>query len=374
MLLLTVGATAQKVDYIDKIESIAARSLAIEAYRSQFTADSLSLRRGLNPDDPEVSGDYFFDNNFELTVEQKFDFPTVYANRAKLSKLGIERAGVGFRSAHLELMSQISEQYVMLIYYNRLSSVLLDRSTSLKKYLEQMNLMLEKGEVTKIEFNAAQTLSRQMQSELTLALSEQKKCITMLAQWGYTLPVEKNYPQFRPISRDEFVNMAMSSNFELQASKIDSMIAHRTLKLSRSEWIPKFKVGYRMEIESGTLRNAVVAGISIPLWQNRGNIKQSKAMIESSKKSDAAIQARVKATLENLFTNYESLDIASKEYPDNTQEYIDMLRKSLDEGMINETEYLLSIIERYSVEQRKLELEMESIQTRAMMEMLTKNG
>lgn len=367
-MLFSAGAFAQS--YVERIEQIAARSLAVKAFRAKFTADSLQQRRGLNPDDPEVAMDYFFDNNVEMRIEQSVDFPTVYVQRGKLSRLGIERAGVDFRLAHWDLMNTISTQYISLTYYDNLVRLLDERSSSLTKYVAQVEHAVSVGDAIKLDLVNAQTLAQQMQSELAIAKSELQKCRNQLRQWGYTTSEIGDYPQFSPITHDEFIIRAKSVNISLEAIKVDSMIAQRTLRLSRNEWLPKLKVGYRMDIDDGLSKGAIVAGISIPLWQNRGNVKHSKALIKSVEAQQAETEQAVNVSLENIYAAFEATENAQKLYPQNGVEHNALLQKSLSSGTITLTDYLLTVIERYSVEQRRMELEMQSVQNRAAIELL----
>lgn len=368
MLLTASGAMAQS--YVDKIAEIAAGTLTIGAERAKFTADSLSFRRGLNPDDPQVSADLFLNGNVEMRIEQQLDFPTVYAQRAKLSKLGIKRAGVDLRQSHVVLMSQISEQYISLIHYNRLVKVLTERSQRLKSYVEYMEQLVASSEVTKIDLVGAATLSAEMKSELVLAISQRNQCRRQLAEWGFRDSLSITYPSFMSVSRSQFIETAQFSSTELEAVRVDSMIAQRSLKLSRNEWIPKFKIGYRLDVDDVQSLGAVAAGFSIPLWQNRGNIKHSKAMIASAQAQKAATQARMVTQFDNLYTRYEAMDKALMAYPKSDMEYLELLKKSLQGGVITSTDFLLSVIERYNVEQRRMELEMERTQARSLMEIL----
>lgn len=368
MLFTASGAMAQS--YVDKIAEIAAGTLTIGAERAKFTADSLSFRRGLNPDDPQVSADLFLNGNVEMRIEQQLDFPTVYAQRAKLSKLGIKRAEVDLRQSHIVLMSQISEQYISLIHYNRLVKVLTERSQRLKSYVEYMEQLVASSEVTKIDLVGAATLSAEMKSELVLAISQRNQCRRQLAEWGFRDSLSITYPSFMPISRSQFIETAQFSSTELEAVRVDSMIAQRSLKLSRNEWIPKFKIGYRLDVDDVQSLGAVAAGFSIPLWQNRGNIKHSKAMIASAQAQKAATQARMVTQFDNLYTRYEAMDKAMTAYPLSDMEYLELLKKSLQGGVITSTDFLLSVIERYNVEQRRMELEMERTQARSLMEIL----
>lgn len=369
-LALFVFTTSTAQNYTETIEQIAARSLAIKASRAQFTADSLAQRRGLNPDDPEVSIDYFFDNSFEMKVEQSIDFPTLYVQRNKLSKLNIERAGIEFRMAHRDLMLSISEQYITLIYTQRAYDLLKERSQQLAQYVAKTVSAVELGEKVKLDLVSAQTLEAEMKAELTMAESALDQCKMTLSQWNFTATAPAEYPMFGAVSREQFMEQALRADLATQIAQADSMIAERSLRVSRNEWIPKIKVGYRLDMEDNTTRSALAAGLSIPLWQNRGNVRHSKAMIKSAQAQQAAIEKGIASSLNNIYSAYQATENSLKQFPQNDNEYIDLLEKSLQNGNITQTEFLLSVIERYSLQQRRLELEMQYTINRATIEIL----
>lgn len=369
-LALFVFTTSTAQNYTETIEQIAARSLAIKASRAQFTADSLAQRRGLNPDDPEVSIDYFFDNSFEMKVEQSIDFPTLYVQRNKLSKLNIERAGIEFRMAHRDLMLSISEQYITLIYTQRAYDLLKERSQQLAQYVAKTVRAVELGEKVKLDLVSAQTLEAEMKAELTMAESALDQCKMTLSQWNFTATAPAEYPMFGAVSREQFMEQALRADLATQIAQADSMIAERSLRVSRNEWIPKIKVGYRLDMEDNTTRSALAAGLSIPLWQNRGNVRHSKAMIKSAQAQQAAIEKGIASSLNNIYSAYQATENSLKQFPQNDNEYIDLLEKSLQNGNITQTEFLLSVIERYSLQQRRLELEMQYTINRATIEIL----
>lgn len=357
-------------NYTQIIEQITVRSLAGKALQTQFTTDSLSYRRGLNPDDPAVSAEFFLPSGVELEIEQTIDFPTLYIHRGKLSKLNIGRSWQEMKLNLQQTMLAVSENYIMAIYRTKQVKILTARNASLEKYVAGVAKAVDKGEKTRIELVAAQTLLAQMKSRLVDAQVMLKQSKTNMAQWSYTTELPTVYPTFIPIERERFMELATSGDLSLAITRADSLIAARTLKVSRSEWLPKLKVGYRIELEEGTNRSAIKAGVSIPIWQNRNNIKHSKALINSTKAQTAAVRKSVEASLENIYSSYEAADRALAAFPDNFDIYIDLLRKSFEGGTMTETDYMLALSDRYEYEQNRLTLQMQKQLNRAIIEIL----
>lgn len=378
-LLLTVSmgyGQSTSTDFYDLIRSIADRSVSMRALSGQFKVDSLAARRGLNPEDPEVAVDYFFENSAEMRIEQSFDFPTAYVQRSKISKLSIERSSLELDGARRALIIEISDLYLTALYQQQFQKMIYDRQTMLSKFTAATARQVELGEATALDLINAQSMLSDVESQAAIATSDLEATIKSLRMHNAGQPVviaEQLTPSGRiSISQTEFVEAAMNSDYGLQASVTDSMIAQRTLRLSRAEWLPKIKVGYRLDAETGSARSAVVGGISLPLWQNRGNIKHSKAMISSAEIQKQTTQQRLRLTLENLYSQYEALKIARAAFPDDDARYAELLEKSYVGRSITALEFLRSSAERYDVQQRRLDIENQLLKAQAMISLLVK--
>lgn len=82
----------------------------------------------------------------------------------------------------------------------------------------------------------------------------------------------------------------------------DRRLAESSRKLAASEWLPKFSVGYVSERVSGSTLQGVAAGISIPLWENRGKLRAARARYEAA---DAKLQDEYLQFHNSLRTKYD---------------------------------------------------------------------
>ena len=361
-LLAAVPALRGQESYGELLGRIAGRSLSFEAARRSFTADSLKMRRGLNPSDPTVALDYFINSgtSFEMRIEQSFDFPTVYHNRNKVSKLGISRAADDLHARRREIMIEASDFYLAMAYNGALVGLLEQRTANLKEVLDLSRKAMEQGDKTILDIMQADNMYAESCSMLIMARSEYDRSAAELAalNGGGRIGVAPGaYPVFGfNGSRDEFVAAAMAGDYALKAAETDSLIAVRNLKLSRSEWLPQLVAGYRLDLDGGSSRHAVAAGISLPLWQNRGNVKHAKAMITAAQASKAEAVSRTKVRLENLYNRYLAAEEALNGYGEN-KEYPRYLKRTADEGAITAIEYVLALIGWYETEQSRQEME-----------------
>ena len=304
--LILIGATSSAQDFYAKIYNAAAQSLAGKALQKGFTADSLAQRRGLNPDDPELGVDFLVNGGVELRLEQTFDFPTVYANRTKLSRSGIFRAETELSQRVRELMLAISESYINALYNKELYELLESQRSSLDGYQKSIKQLVESGEMTVVNHYTAMDLYMSRAILAQNAKNDLENSLVILTRWGVQIEDSETPPNFAAIQRQNFFDRAKANDYNLVLARADSMIAARSLRLSRSEWMPKLKAGYRLNTEpAASPYSGIVTGISIPLWQNRNNVKHSKALIESSKAQKANVQKGVDVYLATIWNDYE---------------------------------------------------------------------
>lgn len=373
LVVVPLCATAQS-SYRQTLESIVSRSMDLRSARATFSADSTGLRRGLNPEDPEASIDYFLGDgaSFEMKVEQSFDFPTLYHQRNKISRLGISRAEYQLQQRRRELLLEASDLYITMVYNRSLSRLIEHRIESMQQMVSLSEKSVDLGESTVLELAKSKALLAEERAALRMARSAYDQASASLRKMNGGVEVTPtDYPTFEFTgSSDEFVAVAMASDFTIRQAEADSLIAARTLKLSRQEWIPKLKVGYRLDMDEGKARSAVAAGISIPLWQNRGNVRHAKAQIKASELSKAVTEENLRVSLSNLYNSYSATEQALADYGITDPNYADLLRKSYQGNGITSVEYLLSLSDWYGVEQKRVELEYSRVQLAATMSIL----
>lgn len=369
MALTPMVAAGQSTSggYIDFLESATAQGPVQGALNKQFTADSLQSRIGLTPDDPELVLEQYLGNekSTEITLEQSFDFPTVYHHRNRLSKLGVERSRADLSQSRRDLMVEFSDAYLNSIFLAKQCAMMQQQATSLEKLIALNQKAVSGGQKSNMEL----LQSRMMLSEAKATMSDTQNQLTrslelvaMLSGGGIdTAQIRQmDYPALGwQGSQEDFVEMAIQRSPQAQMMRLDSLIAKRTLTLSRNEWIPKLKVGYRAELTpSNSAKHGFVAGISLPLWQNSSKVKHGKALIAATEANNLQAAARLRISLNEVYTQYQGAQQALSAYRDSgVQNYSAMLDAALKGGELNATEYLLLLQNWWQTSTKYLEAE-----------------
>lgn len=379
ILLLTGSAASAQVrteDYMAFLSDIADRSPQLNAADKSYEATRRNLRLGLAPDDPTVNLEYNFGadkSTYDIAFQQQFDFPTLYHQRNKISKLGISRAEQDFMASRRVIMNEISDHYLTFAYQSELIELLNRRKNGLEQVIDLYEKGIEVGQTTILDLESARMMLIGLEQDLAFAKAALNEANANLELFNAGQPLDlhpKGYPDFIfSGTRDEFIEAALALDPELQAVALDTLIAQREMKLSRQEWLPKFNVGYKADIQDGKTNNVLLAGISIPLWQNSGRTKYAKANRQAAYAQHETTQKSVKTRLGSLYDRYYMLlPVAnSPEMQTILDEYPKLLRESAEAGVIGSIKLLLTLDEWYTQLESQLNIQYEAAMAGALM-------
>lgn len=366
LVIATIGVRAQTQgqgaqSYVETIRRAMDQSLDLKAQRTLLTSDSLAARRGLNPDDPEVAMDYYFGQRggVELTLEQSFDFPVVYHQRNQLSKLSIGKSQAAMALSGRGLMLEVSDVYLAQINLWKLRSMLTDRAERIKQLNALTTRSVEQGQSTLVDLTQSQAMLVSALNELQavdVQLAQGARMLDLLTAGTLRVDSTTVYPVLSyDRSSDEFIDRVLGIAPESRVVELDSLVARRTLTLSRWEWAPKIKIGYKAEFEGASPRHALLAGLSIPLWQNRGNVEHSKALMASAAAQNANTLSRLRLSLGELYGQWQTNVAAFRNFENvlSSQNQEAILQTSIESGSITMLEALL-LTESWWTSQREM--------------------
>lgn len=336
--------------YARFIEHVLASSVEIEALGAALEAETKAARVGIGPEDPEAEIAYFVKRNtsFEMNAVQGFEFPTVYVNRARLARLQSARSGAAYRMAVRELVGQAQAMYMDAVYYNNLISLLARSLDNADHFYRTYRKRMAGGDGTVLEANKIEAMYLGVSAQYRKAVTERDnnlRKMRLLASLPETFTVTDSiYPAF-DVDVEGFVARALEMDYGLEQAAIDTLIARRQLRLSRSERLPGFKVGYRLSMEAREPSHGVVAGLSIPLWGRAGSVKAAKAAQHSAHKSMEAKRALLEAELEGVRESYLTSVATLDDYRRllRGRSSAEVLGKALDAGELSVLEYFVEL-------------------------------
>lgn len=370
MLSFSYGRGNDGGGNIDRVlRSIEANNKELRAKAQWTAAQKLEDRTENNLADPSLSYAHLWKSKDksetigELVVSQSFDFPSLYATRRQLNRL---KAGVYDNRALLfreELLLQAKETCLDIILLRRQKKLLDERLRNAEELSEMYARRLEAGDANILEMNKIKLELLNARTEVSMNKAVLNNLLQKLNALNANLPVDfddDRYPDVAfPADYQALKAEVMASDRTLAAFEKESLTAHKQVTVNRSQWLPKFELGYRRNTESGTPFNGLVVGFSFPLFENRHKVKAAKAQALDIdlQKENAALQRE--AELMRLYREAETLYRSMQEYQ-NTFESgrnLDLLKQAVTGGQINMIEYFVEVSVIYQSRQNLLQLE-----------------
>lgn len=353
---LFVALAARPQSSIDRVlRDVEQNNKDLRANAQLNASQKLEARIGNSLPDPTVEYEYVrgtrkeAGKEQELTVAQAFDFPSVYVQRNKLAGAKAESYDRQQALARRDILLQAQLACLDLVALNQQKSLLDRRKANADRLLEDYRRRLASGAATILEVNKIELELLNVQTEYRMNEANRQAKLRELQALNGDIPVSfadtvyspaPELPAYGPL-RDEY----LASDLELQNLLSEQEIARRTVSLSRSEWLPKFELGYKHNYGEGNHYNGVVAGISIPLYENRHKVRQAKAqrLYTELKLESATLQqdASLRALYDQLLAVRSSLDDYRRVLV--PHENIRLLDKALAGGQLSTIDYFVEL-------------------------------
>lgn len=371
-LILAISATfrvAHAQDLAAVWGQIELNNPTLAALRYGADADKLSSRTGLAPSNPEVEfhylwGDGTAGNRVDLSIKQSFDFPSVYAFKSKVAKMEGERIDIQYRIGRMELISAVGQLYADIVYYNAAIAAAEARIATAAALADAYAKKLERGDGTQIESNRAQLNLRTLQSDLSQLTSERSARLIELAGFNGGQAISVTVASYEtialPSSFEVWSEMAMEKNPTLRGALADIRVSENKLRVAKSEWLPKISIGYMSErVLTAEHFQGVIAGISLPLWENSRSVKAAKAAVLADKGRAADVRQQTLTRLSALYARAAGLLSSAAQYRQiiSSLNSMPLMQRALDAGEITLFEYVTEAQLYYNNEDKALEAE-----------------
>jgi cobalt-zinc-cadmium efflux system outer membrane protein len=352
------------------LKQVSENNPEILAFQKLLEAKKFEARTGLAPSDPFVSFGYMPGNTADIgtkkiwSVNQSFSFPTKYLLQRKISRGNIILAEQEFNLGKLMTLLDAKLTLYDLIYNEKTLNVLILRRMSYDSLKTAWKKMVDYGEATILEYNKIMMELSSLNLDITRTeadISILKNKLLFMSGNSIAIPVALNYPLIKEPDEDNLITEKIASHPAFIIPEKEYLVSCEEVKLSRTNGLPEFQVGYSSEIVPGQTYSGPVAGLTIPLWANSNRVKTSSALAEHSAAVRDAGLLRLKSEVSNEFSNMKALkksimEISGILESGNNKKYLDL---ALTNGEISLTTYFSNLGVMFQVEDRLLKLESE---------------
>ncbi len=371
IMFIAIPAIAQS-NYDSVLSQIEANSVTLQAFKQQVEAQQLGNRTGIYLQNPEIGFGYLWGspastgNRTDFSVTQSFDFPTAYSHRSQVSEGRNMIAEYEYDRLRKELLLQAGNVCVNLIYSNKLQIELDKRLQHAQSIASAYQGRFAQGDIDILERNKAQLnlLNAQKASEVNVIERSALQAELVRLNGGKPLSFDDMiYPIYAiPQDFEQWYSQTQQNNPTLQIIAQEIEVSRNQEKLNRAMSLPKLSAGYMSESILGTMLQGVTVGVSIPLWENKNTIKQSKAQTTAWQNMEADAQVQFYNLLKTQHAKALSLQTMVNEYQKalGTTNNLDLLKKALDQGSLSLINYMLELSIYYDAMDKLLQAERDS--------------
>ena len=354
------------------LRSVEANNKELQATRQQVEAQTLEAKLDNNLPDPTVTYSHLYGNQEgmgftgEFIASQSFDFPSLYAQRRKWSKLQGENFNKQGEEVRQQILLQAKEVCLDLILLNQQQRLLDLRRENAEQLSKLYAERLENGDANILETNKINLELLNVRNEARMNEAARTAKLQELAalNGGIAISfVDTAYvPVDQPASLADLQQEVLTADRRLQSLRSAQKAALRQISVSKAKGLPSFELGYRMNPSSGGQRyNGFLVGISIPLFSNRNNVKQAKAQ---SLYTDLQLESAT-TVVENELMQLYNRSVALKASIDayrtelDRQNSLALLNKAIQAGQISMIEYFVDVTTLYQSLQNYMQLQNE---------------
>ena len=348
LFLLPLAAGAQGIDEV--LQSVGQHNKVLQALQSNAEAAKLEARTSNSLGDFSVQYSPFFMpdvhgvSSSELVVSQGFDFPTLYGARHKSNRLRDEAIDWQYAASRRDVLLQAKLLCLDLVRLNREQALLAERSRNADELLVFFEQRLAAGDASAIEVNKVQMERMAVRAEVAQNNAAHRAAVQSLLALNGNMPLELGFDEYPPAEPprdyDALLDRVLPADAALLAADALSRAAAQEVSVNRQQWLPKLEIGYRRNTSLDEASHGFLAGVSLPLFSNRREVKIARAQSAASslQLEDARLQAE--ARLQSQYNEVQQLREAMQAYDLSLmRRTLDLLRQAVLGGQMSSTDY-----------------------------------
>jgi outer membrane protein TolC len=337
------------------LREIESNSATLTALREQVDARQLENHIGIYLENPEIAFDYLWGNpsaignRTDLSVTQRFDIPTLSGMKSRMAAAENRLPELQYRLERMNLLLEAKRYCIELIYANALRKELEIRRDHAATMAEAYGVRLERGDVSRLEYNKVLLNLSAAQGELARVDAERGTLLSELKRMndGREIALEDDrYGDIDfPADFDEWYLSAGQKNPVLEYVRQETEISRKRVSLSKAMGLPVFSAGYMSEKVVGQQYRGLTLGISIPLWENRNRVRQARAAVRAAEIRQADRVRQFYGRLRTLYDRAAGLRLTAENYRRALSELnnAELLKKALDAGEISLLDYIVEV-------------------------------
>lgn len=225
--------------------------------------------------------------DYNITLQQGFQFPTVYAKQSQLNNQKIKLAQQQYKLTKSELIKNVTTAYYQLLYGEQKLKLYEQLDSVFKNFSDVADKKFQAGETAELEKLTAQSQWQEVKLKLQEAQSDVTAFQIVLQQWmNTTQPIvlpQQNLQAIVPAFALDTSQLYNSPLLQYQKQQVN--VAKAQLRLDKSKVLPSLSAGYfNQSIDRITGFQGFLIGAQIPLFKSgvTNTVKASQLGIKIS--------------------------------------------------------------------------------------------
>ncbi len=318
------------------------------------------------------------EKDFAFSVNQNFQFPTVYGKQSKLAKQRIQSAEIRKEISENELIKNIRITWYQLQYLYSYQKSLEFQDSIYEVFVHSANLRYETGAGTMLEKATASSKVSDIKVQLTQnnanILIYERRLQQLLGCDKLTIiqPQEQSKRVLTSTLSPEIVE----NNPQLKLMMNDIQLSQQETAVNKAKILPEFSIGYNNQsmigyfdingvptyYGSGDRLHTFNAGISIPIFARAevSRIKSSKINQKIAEANASYYQDELNSEYERVLQDYlkyqSTLEYYEKNALPQSEIIIENAVKSFENGAISYVEYIQGLDTGIEIQKKYLDL------------------
>lgn len=304
-----------------------------------------------------------YEQDFAVSLNQNFDFPTVYANQNKLAKEKTQGSQLQLQVTENKLRQEIRKSWYQLTYLKEKEKLLSYQDSIYTKFLHSATIRYETKASNYLEKASAETKVMEIQNSIKIIQSDisiQEKQLQILLNDSINVVFNPGRLEERAIA-DINDSIQLINNPLLKYTKQQITIAQAEKSVENAKLLPGFSIGYfnqsliGVPTSSGELATSsdrfsgIQAGISIPLFYGsyKANINSAKLKEQMATTNanyyNTVIEGQYEQHLQQVIKFKGSLNYYAKKALPQANLMIENAQISFENGAIDYVEYFQNL-------------------------------
>lgn len=353
------------------IAELERNNTSLHALENSITAEKMSNRIGLNPEDPEIGINYLkpnprlADHRLDYSITQELEFPTVYSWRRKIAG-GLDKVlDHQYQVQRSQLISQILQTWLDWVYHKEIDNVLENQHSHAQQLVDAYQRSFQAGSISILERNKARIHAVNVQKSLELNRIELTAASNQLLRLNGGQPLvalPAAYPSWTlPASLQDWLQEASGQQAGLQLLSAELEVHQQEQSLAGAMQLPNLSIGYMREQDIEVDFRGLTLGMSVPLWHNRNRTRHSRLQQQAQESLIIDAQQQFELELQHQYQKAHALAQQIDELRSILEDSREptLLRQALDLGQINLVDYLMELSMYYDLQEKQLQAERE---------------